>query len=452
MPITYSKEIKKGNWESGKVKKLEAFSIEIKPEGLLGSDHAEVTFFYETDNEEQNAGRNKRLVIFGKQDAVYSKSLLTIDRKKNEKEKFEMTKQFEDCWKLAKIQGRSYGWLGKKPQQGKPKFLDKKNVEVDHITFYKPDAFSEPSTLLSTKINNLGIDVKTFANSIGRQASVYSHTSGTRDISRDTAIEYAKKLNCDPVDLLFPKKTVPIWARANTLKSVELEEHYAPCRLYSYSTDVADQVVVPRDIYREDIKAIQIKSVGSMFDNQVCFYYHSNDVEKNNLNKLCVVGTIVKGFFDDEDEFFYFGLYEETRGRANLINPDPFMDDPEKKYILKDFEPTFVAPVVAMVNPKEIVDQTELKKQLPRNSDVRNEERYIAELNFLKRRLRDAEENEEMAKKIAKQLAENAAKLEEVRNEIRRSSNLELRDKFFKSEKNVIDKIKEFKVVKNKTA
>ena len=42
-------------------------------------------------------------------------------------------------------------------------------------------------------------------------------------MSRETAIEYAEKLNCDPVDLMFNKLTIPVWAKANTLKTVEVE-------------------------------------------------------------------------------------------------------------------------------------------------------------------------------------------------------------------------------------
>ena len=121
-----------------------------------------------------------------------------------------------------------------------------------------------------------------------------------------------------------------------------------------------ETAIVPRDYWREDIKAIKIDSRGSMYHNQVGFYYRANTKADNVINKLCVVGINVRTDVLDEDqteEQYYFGLYEEVRGQSNLVNPDPFVQG-EDKYILKNFEPTFIAPIVLLANPEMVVDQT----------------------------------------------------------------------------------------------
>ena len=40
-----------------------------------------------------------------------------------------------------------------------------------------------------------------------------------------------------------------------------------------------EQVVVPRDIYRPDIKAVKVNSPGSYLDGMVLFYYAASDVK-----------------------------------------------------------------------------------------------------------------------------------------------------------------------------
>ena len=45
-----------------------------------------------------------------------------------------------------------------------------------------------------------------------------------------------------------------------------------------------------------------------MYHNQVAFYYKDNKSNLEINNKLCVVGIRVKGFFDEELTYYYFGL------------------------------------------------------------------------------------------------------------------------------------------------
>ena len=69
----------------------------------------------------------------------------------------------------------------------------------------------------------------------------------------------------------------------------------------------------------------------------------------NNNNRLVVTARdFDMEDFDYNKSYFYLGLYEEYEGKINIKNPDPYAKD---KYIVKDIDPIFVAPIVALVRP-----------------------------------------------------------------------------------------------------
>ena len=232
-----------------------------------------------------------------------------------------------------------------------------------------------------------------------------------------------------------------------------------------------ETAIVPRDYWREDIKAVKIECRGSMYDNQVAFYYRAAERSDNVINKLCVVGINVRTDVLDEeqvDEHYYFGLYEEIRGKSNLINPDPYVTG-EEKYILKNFEPTFIAPVILMANPEMVVDQTKLTNKIPDAALVRKEEMLKAELdrkqmeiNILKLK----EKEKDVAVKTAKEMAAAQAKLEaelkEIMYKVEQSTkqiNEEMRKKdtgilgqLFNKEQKVLDQLKVIKLNEKKRA
>jgi len=208
-----------------------------------------------------------------------------------------------------------------------------------------------------------------------------------------------------------------------------------------------------------------------MYDNQVAFYYRAAERSDNVINKLCVVGINVRTDVLDEeqvDEHYYFGLYEEIRGKSNLINPDPYVTG-EEKYILKNFEPTFIAPVILMANPEMVVDQTKLTNKIPDAALVRKEEMLKAELdrkqmeiNILKLK----EKEKDVAVKTAKEMAAAQAKLEaelkEIMYKVEQSTkqiNEEMRKKdtgilgqLFNKEQKVLDQLKVIKLNEKKRA
>ena len=352
--------------------------------GLLGLQMADVLFIYKKSPGQTDA-QQKHLHLYGQQSLVWKRAIDIISRKKNLRQRAEMIDKFS------------------------------KAFEETRFTSFS----STPSgTLLGRAIKNTGFTARQFAEKTGLKApTLYHHVSGGREISREIAMEYAQKLNCDPVDLMFDKKMCPVWAKVDLLKATELEDTYSPGRLFSYTVEAKDfeNVIVPRDLYREDIKAIKITARGSMYDNKIAFYYRAEDKENNILNQLCVVGVEVPvgpvEFTNDTETRYYFGLYEEVRGQCNLINPDPYSGDLENKFILKNFTPEFITPVAALVNPDAVKDQTDLKKTIPQSALFRREEILAAELEKTKKLLLAKDKYEEDLGDVVKATKEQARKI-----------------------------------------
>ena len=420
-------QIKEEKFNWNKVAELNDFKIvKFPPLGLLGIGKADVMLLYKKKPGESDKDQ-KRLIIFGPEDAVYQSVINKIAEKKNPQKAKELELKFIEAWKTTEYEQRPV------PQ----------------------------STLLKHKLFDLGLNAKRFSELSGKPtATVYHHTSGNREITKSIAEEYAEKLGCDPVDLMFPKKSIPIWSKVNLLKSEHLEDIYNPGRLYSYTIakedDVVDyaempdgfgkpleKVVVPRDIYREDIKAIKIDARGSMYHNKVAFYYRASEKSGDYINQLCVVGIDVitdfgaRVFRDakDTETHYYFGLYEETKGKANLINPDPYANE-NSKDILIDFEPKFIAPIVAIVNPAAVVDQTALKKAIPASALVNREEELKMQLNQKHAEIGKLKQRLEKSTFTVQQLAKQSSKEATERKKITRE--LELRTAKAQEEVNVL--------------
>jgi len=286
-----------------------------------------------------------------------------------------------------------------------------------------------------------------------KESTTYTHTSGARAISREVALKYSEILKCDPVDLMFNKVTIPVWGKVNLMNPVELEKFYSPGEIYTYAANVGDTeiTIVPRDLWRSDIKAIKVDAEGTMYHNQVAFYYYKQGNDKNSLNKLCVVGRKIQPNPELDPDFFeteyYFGVYENIRGKSNLINPDPFVEE-GNKIILKNFRPTFVAPVVSMVNQDALVDDTNKVDSIPQ-TEWRKEESLRLEKDKLVRQLKEKEITEkEYAKQIItvtnsikaydqnlKQQLENQIAIEKLKA----SQEAMMRDELFKSEKTIFN-------------
>jgi hypothetical protein len=375
------KERQIGDWDN--VVELIDFKIvrTIKG-GLLGMSMADVLLIYKKKFNQSDV-QQKRLHLYGPEAAVWKRSIDVISRKKN--------------------------------HRGRAEMIDKFSKEFEETKFSSGQTTS-PGTLLGRAIENTGYTARQFAERTGLKApTLYHHVSGGREISREIAMEYAEKLNCDPVDLMFDKKMCPVWAKCDLLNSTELEDIYTPGRLYSYATEAKDfeNVIVPRDLYRPDVKAIKVVARGSMYDNKIAFYYRAENKAQNILNQLCVVGVDVQigdDFTYDTETRYFFGLYEEVRGQCNLINPDPYISN-EDKFILKNFKPNFITPVAALVNPEAVRDQTDLKKSIPKTELFRREEMLEAELARVKRQLLNKDKYSEDLGDVLKKTKAEASKI-----------------------------------------
>lgn len=252
-------------------------------------------------------------------------------------------------------------------------FMTDWNNTTFSLTTYQKD-------YLNKKIKESNVSVSGLARDTNQnRQSVYYQLSGERGITIENALKYANKLNVDPADLLLPKQLTSVWGYVNTLQDVVTDENYYPGRVYPSAKK--ETVVVPRDIYKSNIRAIKIDARGSMYHNQVAFYYKDNQSNLEINNKLCVVGVKVKGFFDEELTHYYFGLYEEYRGKKTLLNPDPYCDE-SKKIIYQDFDFEFISPVVSLVDPKSIQDATVAGKYMPTEvlMSQQDAERKLADL------------------------------------------------------------------------
>ena len=211
-------------------------------------------------------------------------------------------------------------------------------------TFAPADTAEQLSTQLH--INNL--DTKKFAEKSDKNfANIWKEVRGQRKISIDQALNYSKVLNCDPVDLLFEELKCQVWGAVDLLSPQSLGDYdYVPGQVWNYDNEI---VTVPRDIYRPSIKAIKIKSAGSIYNNHIIFYYKGSDI-KNYHGKLVVVGK--KFVFDEfgiDDIRYFFGIYENARGKINILNPDPFA---KNKVVIEDIvDPLFISPVAAIIDP-----------------------------------------------------------------------------------------------------
>lgn len=320
--------------------KLERFEIDIyQNHGLLADktdkdkDFATVTTFF-SYKEFKKSGiaetKNIRRVVTGPAGEVYHYHLNNIQASKD---------LFLKAWKHAKDKNLSH--LTAFPY--KPAYINEKlNEFIDQKYYGGAKEFAEKSN-------------KDYAN-------IHKEIRGKRKISHNQAIEYAKFLNVDPVDLLFEKQKTKVWASVNFLNRIgtSTDYNYRAGQLKFFGEDKF--ATVPRDIYRPNIRCVTVDTKGSHLDRQNLFYYKSDDKRPPNCHgKLCMLGVnvVFDGIIDYQE--YFIGIYEESLGgKINLINPDPFA---ETRYILTDIQNVYaVAPIVAVINPSLIKQENNFEE------------------------------------------------------------------------------------------
>jgi transcriptional regulator with XRE-family HTH domain len=237
-------------------------------------------------------------------------------------------------------------------------------------------------------VNNFGMTPKRFADATGVENSVlFRELKGQRKLSLDKAINYAKALACDPVDLLFEKQMCKLWGSVDLFNSHDYGNETAyigqikPVRQLEEGKQdpskglLADQLIqVPRDIYRPEIKAILIDSLGSHLHNHFVYYYYTDNsiaVE----NKLVVVGKEIPELEEigmDTTQYF-FGILQIQKGKQILINPEPTSD--QKQITVGPF--SFIAPVVATVKRGSMRKDHDYHQSISYAEDIKEAEEKI---------------------------------------------------------------------------
>ena len=260
--------------------------------------------------------------------------------------------------------------------------FDKKWHQAKHL-FLSRSPFNRASNdQFYNYVNNFGMTPKRFAEKTGVENSVlFRELKGQRKLSIDKAITYAKALGCDPVDLLFEKQMCKLWGSVDLFNMHELgnstywQGQIKPAPILKDAEPESgllnDQLIpVPRDIYRPEIKAILINSLGSHLDNHFAYYYRTDESNEINANKLVVVGREIPMLEElgmDAMQYF-FGILKIEKGKQKIINPEPSAE----KDILAEGPFAFIAPVVSLVKRGamkkdnsyfESIEQAELIKE-----------------------------------------------------------------------------------------
>ena len=423
------------NWDNTAAE-LDKFYILRQPGStILSVGKADVKFTYKN--------HKKSIIIYGPEDAVFDRAMMIIQRKKNPVAAGKMQQEFIDKWKKAAYHKFS---SSKDEVKNVGDIKSMNEFLKDEFYFGRKRNPREPKTLLENEIKKKFEDINAFADNLeNNKSSVYHHTSGKREISKKVAMEYAAKLKCDPVDLMFNKLSIPVWGKVDLLKSSAL---LRPGEIYSLDDKNMERVIVPRDLYQDDIKAIKISARGSMYDNQVAFYYRATSKDDNCLNKLCIVGVEIPvgppELSEDTENHYYFGLYENVRGESNLINPDPYVDVYKNKFILKNFTPKIIAPVVALVNPEAITDKTKMRGSIPSVALVREEERLQAEIAAHKKSIEQAQEVGKKQREYENQFAKLMERLKALTERIDKQEQTRTVWNPFKKDRDILAQIHPF--------
>ena len=364
----FSLGLKTKNLVSTYIQKRELPTIEMKFSADEISAIVKFNFIYIRKNTAENKMQAEHYtrIIQGPSKEVYK-----VSTKQSSRIGLNLERQFNKLWQSTLME------LLNKPSN---------NRTILNLGRYKKDGYgiydlNDPSELLQRKLISSGMKQKDLASLAGvDETTLYRHLKGTFEISRDSAVKYAKALGCDPVEILFNNLNVPIWGTTNTLEMSMLDKFSVYASEITTLTETSKTgysvAQCPREIYRPDIKAIKIKSESSVYNNYVAYYYNSTEPVIFE-DEMVIVGTKIKNFSDKEVRLRYFiGIYKKNKNGKTVdlqsIDPDVInvegvtpdedfhtFDDvvgmvEQEKYVIEDITPEFVAPVVALVQNNKI--------------------------------------------------------------------------------------------------
>ena len=344
---------------------------------------------------------------------IFTRSLLSKeDPAEGEQAEVEITYSYRegnlDKAAFQKVTGKSgevFNYMLANLGQGsRDLFISTWNIQKDRkyksmTGIVNPFRKANTAEKLTKLTSEAGMNAKKFAEKTKKDpANLFRELKGTKQLGLKQAIEYSKHLDCDPVDLLFEDLRCHVWGHVDFYKSSEVgNETYKPSEIVPI---IPTSVVVPRNIYTPNMKAIRCVSEGSFLQNQIIFYKKA-DSESARNGKLVVAGKRIDTLaeFGYEPVRYFFGIYEVQRGgKAQILPVDPFVEDNTKPVAKGDFE--FVAPVVAVVSPsasKRDQDYYELNRQAEKLFKIQAEQIKLQEAKL---RAQQAELNDRLAKNM----------------------------------------------------
>ena len=273
------------------------------------------------------------------------------------------------------------------------------------------------------------IDPKDLAGDSGL-SSVYNYINGIRELPKSKAEEYAKILGKAPQTLMFDTKMITCWGNVNLQKqTVDINSNkYQPGEI-RYNEEVKT-VPCPAELYRPDIKAIQIDFDKSCYHGMVAYYYETNGLDPRLHNKLSMIRTFQylkddKGNDLDRGYYkYYLGIYQIYGNKKRILNFDATS---EHKVIAEDVDVDLVATIVSFVKPAYMDQDVNIK---------------IENVQEVGRLLRENDELQTKSQKISKEV-------ETVMNYLKEEFYNNKKEKI-KAENKIKKLVAEIDIVKNK--
>ena len=234
----------------------------------------------------------------------------------------------------------------------------------------------------------------------GGLSSLYNYMQGKRELPKSKAEEYAKILGKAPQTLMFDTQMIPCWGNVNLQKqTADINSiKYQPGEI-RYNEEVKT-VPCPAELYRPDIKAIQIDFDKSCYHGMVAYYYETNGLDPRLHNKLSMIRTYEtlkddKGNNLDRGYYkYYLGIYQIYGNKKRILNFDATS---EHKVIAEDIDVDLVAPIVSFVKPAymdqdinvKIENVQEVGRLLRENDELQTKSQKISKevetvMNYLK--------------------------------------------------------------------
>ena len=240
LEVSWSVEYLKGfsakNEPTGVVKKLEDFTIDFQLPTLLSGlkeEHATVYIRYTFKPNLMPSIVNTKIENLAVK--LYEK----------------VGRDLHCSQKIYGKSGEVYAYVFSKINAARDLFISSWNIAKNRK--YKamigvPFPQAKTNEKLLEKVTEHGMTAKKFAKKIDKDYSnLFRELKGQKQFSLQQALDYAKALDCDPVELLFEKTRCDVWGYVDLYNSNELVEDITYlCKKLRISRDEFDEIMKRR--------------------------------------------------------------------------------------------------------------------------------------------------------------------------------------------------------------